>query len=55
MKKVIIFLMLSISFSSNGHAAIWVKLNENGNSKLMLDKPVSYTHLDVYKRQAYPA
>ena len=41
--------MLSISFSSNGHAAIWVKLNENGNSKLMLDKQ-SMLQQDAFKK-----
>jgi len=38
MKKVIIFLLLSMSLSINCYATTWVKLNENSSSKLMLDK-----------------
>lgn len=49
MKKVIIFLLLSISLSGNGHAAIWVKLNENSHSKLMLDKQ-SVLQQDAFKK-----
>ncbi len=49
MKKVIIFLLLSISLSDNGHAAIWVKLSENSNSKLMLDKQ-SVLQQDTFKK-----
>ena len=38
MKKVILFLLLSIILSGNSYATTWVKLNENSSSKLMLDK-----------------
>ena len=49
MKKVITFLLLSISLCGNGHAAIWVKLSENSSSKLMLDKQ-SVLQQDTFKK-----
>ncbi len=38
MKKSIIFLLLWLGISGNSYATSWVKLSENGTSKLMLDK-----------------
>lgn len=49
MKKGIVFLLLFFSLSSNSYAASWVKLNENSNSKLMLDKQ-SVLQQDLHKK-----
>ncbi len=49
MKKVILFLLLSIILSGNSYAITWVKLNESSNSKLMLDKQ-SVLQQDAFKK-----
>ncbi len=36
--KGISFLLMSIAFAGQSHAANWVKLSENGTSKLLIDK-----------------
>ena len=38
MNKWIAFLLLNLALTANSHAAVWVKLQENKDSKLMLDK-----------------
>ena len=38
MNKWIAFLLLNLALTANSHAAAWVKLQENKDSKLMLDK-----------------
>jgi len=49
MKKLITFLLLLTAMISNSHAATWVKLRDNNNSKLMLDKQ-SILEADKLKR-----
>lgn len=49
MKKVILFLLLSIILCSNSYAITWVKLSENSSSKLMLDKQ-SVLQQDAFKK-----
>ncbi|MGB7816748.1 MAG: carbonic anhydrase family protein [Methylotenera sp.] len=49
MKKGAIFLLLFFTLNSNSYAAIWAKLNENNNSKLMLDKQ-SVLQQDAFKK-----
>jgi hypothetical protein len=49
MKKVVIFLLFLMVMINNSHAATWVKLSENSNSKLMFDKQ-SVLEKDTLKR-----
>ena len=49
MKKLITFLFLLIAIVGNSYAASWVKLRDNSNSKLMLDKQ-SILEKDLLKR-----
>ncbi len=49
MNKIIGVVLLSCIVSANSYAAAWVKLQENGNAKLMLDKQ-SILDKEKYKR-----
>jgi carbonic anhydrase len=49
MNKIITIAFLSLALASNSYAAVWVKLNEDKDSKLMLDKQ-SVLETDNLKR-----
>ena len=49
MNKIITITFLSLALVTNSYAAVWVKLNEDKDSKLMLDKQ-SVLETDNLKR-----
>jgi len=49
MNKIIAIVLLSLAATTNSHAAVWVKLQENNGAKLMLDKQ-SVLEVDKHKK-----
>ncbi len=49
MNKIISIMLLSLAFAANSYAAAWIKLQDNGNARLVLDKQ-SVLEKEKYKR-----